>query len=206
MRTLGFRGKKSRLCGEWGTRRDLVWGKLGKGESIGNLGRCKDLFQGNELRFFWAGLALGTWFLSIYTIWVTPNQCVNVIQWLSFTWLQGKKGAWRPVEQSVHQSVLLEQEPSTGSWDNSSKGTGPRGLWGSGWPLHLSREYCGLQCWKVPQRREMGTRTHAGPGPVVDPKHQKGTRKFWRRCFRERGNVGPSFRALLAQVHGWYSA
>lgn len=37
MRTLGFRGKKSRRCREWGTRRNLFWGKLGKGETIGEL-------------------------------------------------------------------------------------------------------------------------------------------------------------------------
>lgn len=126
MRTLGFRGKKSRLCREWGTRRNLFWGKLGKGETIRELRKIQG-FISRE----WVKILLGktTVFGPIWVIWY---QCVSTTRWPNFTWFQGKRCLLASGAIWLF-SVLLELFMG---FHSDSKGTDTRALWGT-WPSSL---------------------------------------------------------------------
>lgn len=197
MRTLGFRGKKSRLCRGWGTRRNLVWGKLGKGETIRGLRKIQGFISREWVKILLRRTTSG-YMAQFESLGISVSA---PFWWPSFTWLQGAR-CLGPVGPYSHHL-------SSWNWSHSwaSKVTPkiqiPELFGAPGQPLRLG-VFWGVWCWKVPQIIEMGTRIHTNRGLALSPMHRMGTRKFWGRCYKERGSVGPSFPALLAQVQGWY--
>lgn len=158
-----------------------------------------DLFQGNELRFSWAGPLLGTW----------PNlsHLVSVCQRHSSGPISHDCKGERCLVASgaiCLLSVFLELESFMG-FQGDSKVQIPELFEASGQPLWLSRKGWGAWCWEVPQI-EMEMRIHTNPGLVLGSIHWMETRKFWGRCYKEKTKMkyAPSFRVLLAQVQEWY--
>lgn len=185
MRTLGFRGKKSRLCREWGIRRNLVWGKLAKGETVKKHGKIQGLFQGNELR-------------SLLGIWANLSHLVSMCQHHSSGPISHNCKGEKCLLASGAICLL-----SSWNWSYSwaSKVT-PKvqipELFGSfGQPLWLSRKGWGVWCWEAPNRS--GDQDPHKSWSSLGFHALNGDGKILRKVLQRR-----STRALLAQVQKSY--
>lgn len=158
-------------CREWGIRRNLVWGKLAKGETVKKHGKIWGLFQGNELR-------------SLLGIWANLSHLVSVCQHHSSGPISHNCKAEKCLLASGAICLL-----SSWNWSYSwaSKVTPkvqiPELFGSSGQPLWLSRKGWGYGAEK-PQI-EVETRIHTNPGLVLYSLHWMETGKFWGKCYKE---------------------